>query len=1018
MPNQMDQERFRNPPMDCRAAPFWSWNGELDTEETRRQVRELAEKGMGGGFMHSRVGLRTEYFGEGWFANCAAVIDEGSKAGFRAWLYDEDRWPSGFCAGATAAENPDFRGRCVLMQPGDDPPQVPRQFWLGMRTSPEQMTCLAKVRLIRKPGGETEFRRAEMNESGPEILSFYETVLPGWTYCNGEHYPDLLNQEAVAEFIRNTYEVYAARFQDHFGNAIPGIFTDEPTLLGGVPWSVKLQSQFSDRRGYDLVPRIHLLFVPGPCAAEVRHDFWKTVHELYNQSYMAQLGKWCAQHGIALTGHVNCEQDLWSQIHSNGGCMEHYLHMQIPGIDILRERITEVATCKQASSICHQFEKPLMLSETYGCNGYNFSFEGQKWIGDWQMALGVNFLCQHLTLYTMKGCAKRDYPPSYGYQSPWWRHYRHMADYQARLSYVLRQGHPLRDILLIHPLTGAWCSFDPTVGRDNGFGLLEENRLFDDAMAQLLGIHRDFDLGDEMVMANHARIDGQEIFVGKARYKLVVVPPTCNLESSTMDLLEEYVKVGGKLIFAGEIPSLIDGQPSERVLKVAQSQGVHRTGPNKSLEAILAEILPRRVSVLHAETLKEAETVLCQQRKLDDGYLFFLANTDRDAAVPLKLSVPIPGVWQQWHCETGEVAKLHAADTATSSLVELYLAPVGSAVLHLNPNEPPRPRTETPAVAVTKTIIKHCDGWPFRRLAPNSLILDRCRYQINDDEFSAEAFLNDAQEEWRSRFGLSSVRRMNADIQPWKRLQDPDNLEPRARLALRYSFQVNDLPAQETFLVLEDRDGFEILINGSPVDAPTAGWFMDKSFEKVAIGKFIKPGKNMVELRTTLTAMCVIEDIYIIGDFGVSPETFALIFEPEQLATGDWCPQGYPFYTDGMVYEARFEIKEGFRGRVAVEIERFEGTVAAVWVNGKHAAVLGWRPYRADVTDYARPGSNTLGIEIVGSARNLMGPRHSAERYPVFTSSNELLDTSEPGYHITPAGLMGDVTIVCHEEQV
>ena len=80
--------------------------------------------------------------------------------------------------------------------------------------------------------------------------------------------------------------------------------------------------------------------------------------------------------------------------------------------------------------------------------GYNFTFEGQKWIGDWQMALGVNLLCPHLAHYSMKGPAKRDYPPSYSYQSPWWRHYKYVADYQARLTWALLQGRPARDVLL------------------------------------------------------------------------------------------------------------------------------------------------------------------------------------------------------------------------------------------------------------------------------------------------------------------------------------------------------------------------------------------------------------------------------------------------------------------------------------------------------------------------------------------------------------------------------------------
>ncbi|MHC4253266.1 MAG: hypothetical protein ACYS9X_29450, partial [Planctomycetota bacterium] len=60
------RERFRDPGREFRGAPFWSWNGKLDPKELRRQVRDMKEHGMGGFFMHSRVGLETPYLGPEW----------------------------------------------------------------------------------------------------------------------------------------------------------------------------------------------------------------------------------------------------------------------------------------------------------------------------------------------------------------------------------------------------------------------------------------------------------------------------------------------------------------------------------------------------------------------------------------------------------------------------------------------------------------------------------------------------------------------------------------------------------------------------------------------------------------------------------------------------------------------------------------------------------------------------------------------------------------------------------------
>ena len=90
---------FSSPGVEWRGKPFWSWNGELRQEELVRQVEVMKEMGLGGYFMHSRAGLITEYLGDEWFDLINAVADAGEKAGMEAWLYDEDRWPSGSAGG-------------------------------------------------------------------------------------------------------------------------------------------------------------------------------------------------------------------------------------------------------------------------------------------------------------------------------------------------------------------------------------------------------------------------------------------------------------------------------------------------------------------------------------------------------------------------------------------------------------------------------------------------------------------------------------------------------------------------------------------------------------------------------------------------------------------------------------------------------------------------------------------------------------------------------------------------------
>ena len=96
------QMTFKNPGKDWRGAPFWSWNDKLEEAELRRQIREMKKAGMGGFFMHSRVGLITEYLSKEWIKMIKACVAEAKKTGMNAWLYDEDRWPSGAAGGLGA----------------------------------------------------------------------------------------------------------------------------------------------------------------------------------------------------------------------------------------------------------------------------------------------------------------------------------------------------------------------------------------------------------------------------------------------------------------------------------------------------------------------------------------------------------------------------------------------------------------------------------------------------------------------------------------------------------------------------------------------------------------------------------------------------------------------------------------------------------------------------------------------------------------------------------------------------
>ena len=113
---KLSAELFQNPTSEYRGTPFWAWNCHLDEAELLRQIGVMQEMGFGGAHMHVRSGMDTEYLSDEFMKLIHSCCDEAERRNMLAWLYDEDRWPSGF-AGGLVTKDPEFRIRNLLFTP-------------------------------------------------------------------------------------------------------------------------------------------------------------------------------------------------------------------------------------------------------------------------------------------------------------------------------------------------------------------------------------------------------------------------------------------------------------------------------------------------------------------------------------------------------------------------------------------------------------------------------------------------------------------------------------------------------------------------------------------------------------------------------------------------------------------------------------------------------------------------------------------------------------------------------------
>ena len=108
----LSDDLFRNPTAEYRGTPFWSWNDLLTKEELERQIDIFRAMGLGGFHMHVRTGLKNRYLSDEFMALVRACVDKAKANEMLAWLYDEDRWPSG-AAGGLVTKDPRFRARAL-----------------------------------------------------------------------------------------------------------------------------------------------------------------------------------------------------------------------------------------------------------------------------------------------------------------------------------------------------------------------------------------------------------------------------------------------------------------------------------------------------------------------------------------------------------------------------------------------------------------------------------------------------------------------------------------------------------------------------------------------------------------------------------------------------------------------------------------------------------------------------------------------------------------------------------------
>ncbi|MGQ9620703.1 MAG: glycosyl hydrolase [Bacteroidales bacterium] len=999
--------QFREPPAEYTTAPFFVWNGEITRSEIDNFLDEFYRQGIKQVFIHPRPGLITEYLCDEWFELFRYTVDRGKELGMKVWIYDENSYPSGFAGGHVPAEMPESynEGQGLRMIETETLPDTADKFFLILK---EEDGFFIDV---------TDSIGKEKEKQGKYFL-FKKTYYGKSEWYGGFSYVDLLHPGVTEKFIELTMQGYEKYAIEEFGKTILGTFTDEPHINtpGGIRFTPDLFEVFMKMWNYDLKTSLPSLFKETGDWKKVRHNYTCTLLQMFIDRWSKPWKDYCDKKGLKFTGHY--WEHEWPSMRNGGDNMAMYAWHHIPGIDMLfnqwndsssRAQFGNIRSVKELNSAANQAGWNRKLSETYGGSGWDLTFKEMKRNGDWEYALGVNLMNQHLTFFTMAGARKYDYPPTFDYHEPWWNNYKILADHYARLSLALSAGKQVNEILVIEPTTTAWL-YDSYV-KPNPY-LDKIGQSFQSFVTHLEKMQVEYDLGSENIISNLGSVRKGKFIIGNCEYKTIIIPPAIeNFNRKTFDLLKNFVTGGGKLILFSS-PVLIDGSESSELKEWLNSQQAYII----KCKALTDEFVKETLANSNVEfTAIVGMGLYHHTRVLKDGILVFLCNSNLDNNVSGTFIVPgvsavelntIDCKIKGYPCERKD-KKIEAG---------FNLYPAGSLLLFF----PARKLTGYPVVKKSEEIVTEVQPVgkiTVTRNEQNALMIDFCDLELKG-KTETDLHVYNATDKVFKHYGFSSGNPWNHSVQYKTRIVDRDTFSSGTGFKATYQFIVKGLKDRSSLMAVVERPHlWKVFLNGTEISPDPDRWWLDRSFRVFYISDLVKEGKN--ELTLSVSSMNVhaeIEPVYILGDFSVEPAPKGWVITPptKELITGTWLNQGLPFYSWGITYLKEYNI-DSPSGQYIVQVSDWEGTVAEVFVNRKKAGIIAFLPFESDITPFISAGKNKIEVKITGSLRNLLGPHHNNPPEGIsspWSWRNVKICPSGKEYRLYDYGLQSDYTLI------
>ncbi len=658
----MKKEIWKNPfpekSLDEAQSPLWFWNDKLEKEELLRQLKMKSETGVASTIPHARTNGGEGYIGgyldEEWFENVRTVLEYKKEHDEPVWLYDEIDWPAGTC-NKTVTRKEENREQYLTF----------RREWIpagtAFRAQVKDLTGKPLFR-VREETDKSQYAfnlfilDAETYEKY-DITEYFKYLIFGpelefmsdrdsWAYVakihvdsyayGGSGQMNYLSREAAEDFLQSTYDKYYDRFSEYFGSTVKCFFNDETRMCNPLAWSVDFPEVFRARKGYDLMPRLVDLALPGEKAGRTRCDYFDVLAYLFQENYFGTLHRWCKAHGVKLYAHLLGEETLHGHVRYSGDYMRQNKYLDIPGGDHLGKGIGSL-NIKYTSSSAHSYGHDLSAVEVFAGCGWDMTFEEYTRIVSWMYQQGMQIIINHGFFYSDRGDRKNDWPPSQFFQWQGWPRMKEGNAMIRRLYYAMTGGMNEMDILVYNPIESMWLNYEPDMNYTHGFAegpflangrAVKTDREMQLLLSGLMSENLDYELLHKDAVGNFEASGGKIKNIKTGQEFSVLILPMCRvMPVEAAKLCRDFAVQGGKILALDEIP--VYAMPREEdealggIFREIAETGNLTILPVEEKEALygkIREVIPMPVAIIDGAK-RAANNHPCYPAWLIDPYM-------------------------------------------------------------------------------------------------------------------------------------------------------------------------------------------------------------------------------------------------------------------------------------------------------------------------------------------------------------------------------------------------------------